>query len=182
MLKGIKKYFPAFFPVERRKTAFQTLEINRRSGHFVLDSLHVNYSFGNLHRVFQHAFQMEGLDTDALHDVLILGFGAGSVARILQDEWGCAAKLTGVEVDAGVIDLAEKYFDLKTLKYLDIQIADAFSNFTVFCFPVVKYFLTAWPTVIAISSAHAFLKMLFVNISRRFVLLKPLNFRTTSFL
>ncbi len=148
MLKGIKKYFPAFFPVERRKTAFQTLEINRRSGHFVLDSLHVNYSFGNLHRVFQHAFQMEGLDTDALHEVLILGFGAGSVARILQDEWGCAAKLTGVEVDAGVIDLAEKYFDLKTLKYLDIQIADAFEFVQqaepIYQMVVVDLFLDHW--------------------------------------
>jgi spermidine synthase len=148
MLQRLRKYFPAFFPVEKRKTAIQTLEINRRNGHLVLDAPHVNYSFGNLHRVFQHAFQVEALDVSRLKEVLILGFGAGSVAHILQNELGCKAKITGVDIDKGVIDLAEKYFDLKALKHLDIQISDAFEFVktaeSVYDLVVVDLFLDHW--------------------------------------
>ena len=148
MLDGLKKKFPAFFPLEKRKTAIQSLEINRRDGHLVLDAPHVNYSYGNLHRVFQYAFQEEALDVYRLKEVLILGFGAGSVAHILQNELGCKARLTGVDIDPGVIDLAEKYFNLKAFKNLDIQIADAFDFVkqaeTVYDLVVVDLFLDHW--------------------------------------
>ncbi len=117
---------PAFFPLEKRKTLYNKLEVNQRDGHLVLDSLHVNYSFGNLHRVFQYAFQIEKLDVSQLKEVLILGFGAGSVAHILQKELGCEANITGVEIDEEVIDLAHQYFDLQKIVHLDIKLADAF--------------------------------------------------------
>jgi len=126
MLKQLKKYLPAFFPLEKRKTLYNKLEVNQRDGRLVLDSLHVNYSFGNLHRVFQHTFQVEKLDVSQLKEVLILGFGAGSVAHILQKELGCTANITGVEIDQEVIVLAHQYFDLQKIVHLEIKLADAF--------------------------------------------------------
>ena len=148
MLKLLKKYLPAFFPVEKRKTGFQTLEINRREGHLVLDAPHVNYSYGNLHRVFQQAFSDAKLDVSKLNEVLILGFGAGSVADILQNESGSQAHITGVEIDPEVIELANKYFDLQSFSNLNIEIADAFEFVTtakpVYNLIVVDLFIDHW--------------------------------------
>lgn len=126
MSNFLKKYLPSFFPLEKRKTNFQRLEVNRRDDHLVLDAPHVNYSYGNLHRVFQHAFNIDELDISTLNEVLILGFGAGSVAHILQKELDCKANITGVEIDPEVIQLANKYFDLQSFNKLSIEIADAF--------------------------------------------------------
>ena len=58
---------------------------------------------------------------------MILGFGAGSVAHILQNELHCNCKITGVEIDEKVIFLAKKYFRLNSLKNTKIIIDDAFN-------------------------------------------------------
>ena len=91
----------------------------------VLNAPHTNYSFGSLHEVFRNAFQQIHPDFQKINDVLILGFGAGSVARILQTENRCTGRITGVEVDATVIALARKYFRLDRVKNLDLHITDA---------------------------------------------------------
>ena len=148
MLKFLKKYLSAFSPLEKRKTNFQKLEVNRRNNRLVLDAPHVNYSYGNLHSVFQQAFADEKLDVSRLNEILILGFGAGSVADILQNESGCLAHITGVEIDPEVIDLANKYFNLQDFSNLDIEITDAL-EFVVTAKPVydlivVDLFIDHW--------------------------------------
>jgi spermidine synthase len=46
--------------------------------------------------------------------VLILGFGAGSAAKLVHKKWS-NAKITGVEIDPVVIEIAQKYFKIKKL-------------------------------------------------------------------
>ena len=85
----------------------------------------VNYSFGSLHRIFQKAFQHLSIRTSDIRDVLILGFGAGSIASILVDEYHMACRITGVEADAEVIRLTEKYFAPEHYPDLEIIREDA---------------------------------------------------------
>ncbi len=125
MLRFIQKYFSEWFPVERIKTDYNVLEVIRRDNKLVLNAPHANYSFGTLHEVFRNAFQQIHPDFQEIKNVLILGFGAGSVARILQKENRCACQITGVEIDTTVIALAKKYFRLDRIKNLDLHIADA---------------------------------------------------------
>ena len=125
MLKFLRKYYPYFFPAERIQTPYNYLEVNRHNGNWLLDSKHVNYSFGTLHTVFRDAIQLFVPDVSPIHEVLILGFGAGSVAHILQNERKYAGNITGVEIDRKVIELGEKYFHLNNISNLTLHITDA---------------------------------------------------------
>lgn len=76
----------------------------------MLDSDKANYSFGELHKVFQITFKKINLKSFLIKDVLILGFGTGSVASILLNELGLHSNITGIEKDPAVVELFEKYF------------------------------------------------------------------------
>ncbi len=56
-------------------------------------------------------------------DVLILGLGGGTVAKIIRKHWP-EVKITGVDIDPVMIELGKKYLDLKADK---IKIQDAYS-------------------------------------------------------
>ena len=102
------------------------LEVLFTNGKYVLDSAHVNYSFGGLHAVFQKAFSDFNIKNRNIKNVLILGFGSGSVASILQNEYGKKVEMVGVEKDEAVIALAKKYFSLDKYKNLTLHCEDAF--------------------------------------------------------
>ena len=125
MRRLLQKYFPEWFPLERLKTNYNHLEVIRKGDKLLLNAPHTNYSFGSLHEVFSEAFQQLNIDYREIKEVLILGFGAGSVARILQKANQCGCHITGVEIDEEVIALAKKHFRLRELENLDLHIADA---------------------------------------------------------
>lgn len=125
MSRFFSKYLSSFFPTERVQTPYNYLEVNKLNGNWVLDSKHVNYSFGALHTVFRDALQLFVRDVSSLHEVLILGFGAGSVARILRQERSYKGNITGVEIDPKVIELGKKYFQLDNINNLTLHITDA---------------------------------------------------------
>lgn len=50
----------------------------------------------------------------------MLEFGAGSVASILTEEYEINCKITGIEKDAVVINLAKKYFNIERFKKLEL--------------------------------------------------------------
>ncbi len=120
-----QKYFPGWFAVERVKTSYSSLEVIRQNSKLVLNAPHTNYSFGALHEVFRNAFLQLNPDYQKIENVLVLGFGAGSVAWILQKENFCKGHITGVEIDEEMIALAKKYFRLDDLENLDLHIEDA---------------------------------------------------------
>jgi spermidine synthase len=112
--------------VEERKGAVTSLlEIYLSNGRYILDSGHVNYSFGGLHLVFRKAFARFNIRERDISNALILGFGTGSVASILCDEYKKDVHLTGVEKDPVVIELARKYFHIDRYKNLSLHIEDA---------------------------------------------------------
>jgi spermidine synthase len=125
MFSFLRKVFPEWFPAEKVQTRYNQLEVIRQKGQWVLNAPHVNYSFGSLHRVFQSAFQELKPDLESVRHVLILGFGAGSVAQILQHEMQCRCSITGVEIDEKIVELGQKYFRLSRLKNLTLVVDDA---------------------------------------------------------
>ncbi len=129
MKENFIKYFSSFLfahTVEERKSLISgKIEVLYSNGKYVLDSAHVNYSFGGLHTVFRKAFKQFRIRQREIKNVLILGFGCGSVASILQDEYGKRLEITGVEKDPEVISLAKKYFSMDQYKDLSLHCADA---------------------------------------------------------
>lgn len=61
-------------------------------------------------------------------NVLILGLGGGSTAKLIRKYWP-EAKITGVDLDPIMIDLGKKYLKLDDYK-VDIKIADAYEFVT----------------------------------------------------
>lgn len=96
-------------------------------GKYVLDTSNVNYSYGGLHKIFQKSFKYFGLKNLEFKNVLMLGFGAGSVASILTEEYGMNCKITGIEKDAVVIDLAKRYFNIGRFKNLELIHENAYT-------------------------------------------------------
>jgi predicted O-methyltransferase YrrM len=112
--------------IETRPSAVSgELEVWYQNGKYVLHSPDANYSFDTLHRVFQKAFKRYEIKKRNPKNVLVLGFGAGSVASILCDELKLSPVITGVELDPEVIALAKKYFDLDRFSKLSIHLGDA---------------------------------------------------------
>jgi len=103
------------------------LEVVKIGKTTVLNSVHTNYSFGGLHRVFQKAFARVNLKERSVKSVLILGFGAGSVASIIREELSIDCSITGIENDPAVLQLGRKYFNIDRFSRLDILEMDALS-------------------------------------------------------
>ena len=111
MLGKFRSYF-------RQKTVFQTksnenslLEVVRSGNNLILNGLNVNYSFGSLHRLFQRILDDVQIKKRQPRKVLILGFGAGSVAAILNVELNLKCQITGIEKDPEVISIRNTFFE-----------------------------------------------------------------------
>lgn len=102
-----------------------TLELCYINGRKMLNGPNVNYSFGELHRVFERAFRSTGLRHNPPGSVLILGFGAGSVAHILHKQYGFACTVTGVDLDPVMLQLAQDEFGITPSQNLHLLAADA---------------------------------------------------------
>ncbi len=102
-----------------------SLEVVFSNGKHMLDTTHVNYSFGGLHLVFQRAFEVFKIKEREINNALILGFGTGSVASILENEYKKEVAITAVEKDEKVIELARKYFSIDSYKNLTVHGKDA---------------------------------------------------------
>lgn len=101
------------------------LEVNLVNGKVVLDAGRSNYSFGNLHKVFRILFNKLEIEKKEVGEALALGFGAGSVADILIRELKMDCRITGVEIDEKVIEIAKRFFSAYDLPGVSVAEADA---------------------------------------------------------
>lgn len=124
------KFFSYFIPinvVKKNSSLSTTLEVTWNNGELVLDSKNTNYSYGSLQRILRKGLKYIGYDRiRKFESVLILGVAGGSVIKTLVDEIKFKGKITGVEIDKEVVEIAHKYFRLNEIKNLEIIIDDAF--------------------------------------------------------
>lgn len=105
----------------------KTIEIAWVNGELVMDSENTNYSYGSLQRILRRGLRHIGFDTVAkMNQVLVLGIGGGSVIKTLVNEIHFEGQITGVDIDAEVIQIANKFFELDKIQNLKIIIDDAF--------------------------------------------------------
>lgn len=125
-----KQALSFFIPVNihKQKSAIsKNLEVTWNNGQLVLDSLNTNYSYGSLQRILRKGLHVIGFDAVRENNhILVLGVAAGSVIKTLTDEVGYKNKITGVEIDEQVVEIANSYFHLNRIENLEIIVDDAF--------------------------------------------------------
>lgn len=82
----------------------------------------ITQSGGVVEKIWREA--LKNIEGD-FEDILILGLGGGSVAKILRNEFR-GAKITGVEIDPVMVEMGQKYLGTKELD-VEIVIDDAYS-------------------------------------------------------
>lgn len=126
----IQKFFSYLIPIKiyKKKSArSKTIEVTWANGELVLDSENTNYSYGSLQRILRYGLRNIGYDEILKMDhILVLGVAGGSVIKTLVDEIEYKGKITGVEIDSEMIQIANQYFDLDKIKQLNLVIDDAF--------------------------------------------------------
>ena len=126
----IKKILSYIIPIKihtKKSTLSKSLEVTWANGELVLDSKNTNYSYGSLQRILRLGLKTIGVHNIIPMDhVLVLGVAGGSVIKTLVDEIEYKGKITGVEIDSDIINIANQYFNLDKIDQLEIIIDDAF--------------------------------------------------------
>ncbi|GEC78211.1 spermidine synthase [Flavobacterium aquatile] len=124
------KFFSYFIPInvyKKNSSISKSLEVTWNNGELVLDSKNTNYSYGSLQRILKKGLKYIGYERIKKFDsILILGVAGGSVIKTLVDDVKFKGKITGVEIDAEIIEIAKKYFKLDAIKNLELHVDDAF--------------------------------------------------------
>lgn len=119
-----KNLFSYFYPIILKKYNSKynnVLELSLQNGKLVVDSKNANYSFGSLHKLFREVID-EFTFKEKNNHVLILGFGAGSIATILCKERYINCKIDAVEIDAVMLNIYKEYFNIEGVEiYLFTQ-------------------------------------------------------------
>ncbi len=152
--------------VEGKLTA--VLEVTYEQGKKVLNAGEVNYSFGALHAVFRIALQKARIIESPPADVLILGFGAGSIASIIVEEFGQHPRMTGIEADPVVMQLAREEFNIGRFADLEMENTTA-EKFMTSCpsqFDLIAVDVFIESRVPESCKTHAFLENLYRCLSK----------------
>lgn len=126
----LRKLFSYFIPIniyKKKSSISETIEVTWNNGELVIDSKNTNYSYGSLQRILRKGLKYIGFERIKKFDnVLLLGVAGGSVIKTLVDEIKFKGKITGVEIDPTMIEVANTYFNLNEIPNLNIVIDDAF--------------------------------------------------------
>lgn len=97
------------------------LKLSLYKGRYMLSVNQVIYSFEDLYTSFQQALELVKPEQRGIENVLVLGYGLGSISSILYKLHHITPQVTGVDIDPVVLDLAAKYNHLPSemeVKYI----------------------------------------------------------------
>lgn len=119
------------------------LYVSLNRGRYQLCTANAVYSFADLYDNFTKAFRRLQPAHLPIQEVLLLGFGLGSIPLMLEKKFHCQFRYTGVEADESVIWLAGKYALPEIESPLELHCTDAYtfvfsteSRFDLICMDV----------------------------------------------
>lgn len=85
------------------------------------------YSYEDLYDNFYKLFEKIDFSKKQFNNILILGFGLGSIPYMLENNFGVKAKYTGIEIDEEILRLASDYTLPKLQSPYTLITADAYA-------------------------------------------------------
>ena len=120
-------------PIETSESEYNPfLNIVYKNGQYQLCTANAIYSYGKLYDNFSKAFKQINIDQLPINNVLILGFGLGSIPLMLEKMFHKKYYYTAVEIDAEVLRLANTYILPEITSGIQFQVLDAYT-FSMFC-------------------------------------------------
>ncbi len=122
----LQKFFRGYSVVERVESEINGL-IEIREDLFWKRRLlagGISQSGYSVERLWQKPIKRVREKGDQVRNCLILGLGAGSVAKVIHSYFP-EAKIIGIEIDPLMIKMGKKHLGLSTVKNLEIRIGDA---------------------------------------------------------
>ena len=129
-MKTLIKLLSYLWDVPIEKTSSKQndyLEVIWTNGKKMLNTRYANFSFGNGYKVFEKACSLIDHEIEKAKNVLILGFGCGSIHQILRTEHNYTQQIHGIEYDAEIISLFWKHFAPQNASNLSVECEDASS-------------------------------------------------------
>jgi spermidine synthase len=126
---GLKRILSYLFIIPEYR--FQSMlsglmDIRWEQGRLALNSANANYSYNHLHKVMQAGLACVMEHALPAGPILNLGMGAGSTVSILREELKLNNKITSVEYDKDLIEIAKQYFNLDCFTSHTVVCADAY--------------------------------------------------------
>jgi spermidine synthase len=110
--------------LEGKTSLGQAFDVSFENGVKVLNSENANYSFGSLHQIMQKGI-VEVLGHSMPANILMLGLGGGSALAILSGKLRKPYKVTAIEIDADLVEIAGRHFGLDRYDNLSVICGDA---------------------------------------------------------
>lgn len=113
-------------PIRRVSTSVHPdLSVVMARGRYQLSTPNAIYSFEDLYLNFAEAFGRTDFDRLPGREVLVLGLGLGSVIGILENRFDLGGDYTAVELDQGIVGLAEEFGLAEVRAPITVIAADA---------------------------------------------------------
>ena len=103
------------------------LYVSLNRGRYQLCTANAIYSYEDLYDNYSETFKKIAIDKRKIKNVLILGFGLGSIPFMLEKKFHKKYHYTAVEIDESVIYLASKYALPEIDSSIQMICADAFA-------------------------------------------------------
>lgn len=105
----------------------ESLQVFLKNGRYQLCTTNAIYSYADKYDNFKESFDRLNLETPEVKNVLLLGFGLGSIPFMLEKVFGKKYTYTGVEIDEAVIYLASRYVMDELDSEIELIQADAYA-------------------------------------------------------
>ena len=122
----MKRLLSYIYPVSKTISSQYNgdLEITWYNGKKHLNSKNANYSYGSLQRILK--FGLKKIELSKVDSILVLGMGGGSVIETLRQDFNYKSKITAVEIDQVIIDIAKTEYGISENENLKIYCTDAY--------------------------------------------------------
>jgi SAM-dependent methyltransferase len=105
----------------------ESLQVFLKKGRYQLCTTNAIYSYGDKYDNFKESFDRLNLEAPEVKNVLLLGFGLGSIPFMLEKVFEKKYTYTGVEIDEAVIYLASRYVMDELDSEIELVQADAYA-------------------------------------------------------